>query len=40
MYAKGKGVPENDAEAVKWFLKAAEQGFAGAQYNLGNVYKV
>jgi len=31
MYANGEGVPENDAEAVKWYLKAAEQGFADAQ---------
>lgn len=35
MYAKGRGVPENDAEAVKWFSLAAEQGFAIAQYSLG-----
>ena len=35
MYAKGKGVPEDDAEAVKWFRKAAEQGHARAQ--LGSV---
>ena len=26
------------AEAVKWFRKAAEQGFAGAQGNLGICY--
>ena len=32
MYATGRGVPENDAEAVKWYRKAAEQGYAGAQY--------
>jgi len=30
MYANGEGVPENDALAVKWWRKAAEQGFAGA----------
>ena len=24
------GVPENDAEAVKWFRKAADQGDAGS----------
>jgi uncharacterized protein len=28
MYDNGEGVPENDAEAVKWFRKAAEQGLA------------
>ena len=35
MYAKGKGVPEDDREAVKWTRKAAEQGGASAQNNLG-----
>ena len=38
MYAQGKGVPENDVEAVKWSRKAAEQGDAFAQYNLGVMY--
>ena len=38
MYANGDGVPENDAEAVKWFRKAADQGYASAQYNLGLMY--
>ena len=38
MYAQGEGVPEDDAEAVKWFLLAAEQGHAGAQYSLGVMY--
>jgi len=38
MYDTGRGVPENDAEAVKWWLKAADQGFADAQYNLGSMY--
>jgi TPR repeat protein len=35
MYAEGKGVPQNDAEAAKWFFRAAEQGDALAQYDLG-----
>jgi hypothetical protein len=38
MYANGEGVPENDAVAVKWYRKAADQGYASAQYNLGNMY--
>ncbi len=38
MYASGDGVPENDAEAVKWFRLAAEQGFVLAQHDLGNMY--
>ena len=38
MYNKGEGVPQNDAEAVKWWRKAAEQGHAIAQYTLGILY--
>ena len=38
MYDNGEGVPEDDAEAVRWYRMAAEQGFAPAQYNLGNMY--
>ena len=38
MYGNGEGVPENDAEAVKWYRKAADQGYADAQLNLGNMY--
>ena len=38
MYDMGEGVPENDAEAVKWYRKAADQGYADAQLNLGNMY--
>nr|MCS5594368.1 sel1 repeat family protein [Porticoccaceae bacterium] len=38
MYAHGEGVPENAAEAVKWYRKAAEQGLAVAQYNLAQMY--
>ena len=30
MYAKGEGVPQNNAEAVKWFRLAAVQGNASA----------
>ena len=38
MYDNGEGVPEDDAEAVKWYRLAAEQGYAGAQSNLGVMY--
>ena len=38
MYAFAYGVPENDAEAVKWYRKAADQGHANAQSNLGVMY--
>ena len=34
MYRTGEGVPQDDAEAVKWFRLAAEQGDAEAQSNL------
>ena len=32
---KAFGVPKNYKEAIKWFTKAAEQGDADAQCNLG-----
>jgi TPR repeat protein len=35
MYTKGEGVPQDYAEAVKWYRKAADQGYAAAQFNLG-----
>jgi len=38
MYANGEGVPEDDAQAVRWHRKAAEQGLAIAQNNLGWMY--
>ena len=31
---------EDAKEAVKWYRKAAEQGHASAQYNLGVAYEV
>jgi|GEM_PF-460646 len=37
-YMKGAGVPEDEAEAVKWFRKAAEQGNAAGQSGLGTCY--
>ena len=38
MYDRGYGVPENDAEAEKWYRLAAEQGLAIAQSSLGRMY--
>ena len=38
MYATGRGVPKDDAKAVKWYRLAADQGYARAQYNLGVMY--
>ena len=33
-----RGVPQDYAEAVKWYRKGADQGYARAQHNLGVVY--
>lgn len=38
MYSRGEGVPQDHAEAEKWYRRAAEQGDAGAQNNLGVMY--
>jgi TPR repeat protein len=39
MYAGGRGVPQDYVEAVKWFRRAAEQGFAAdAQDSLARMY--
>ena len=38
MYRDGRGVPQDDAEAVRWFRLAAEQGLTGAQSLLGFMY--
>jgi hypothetical protein len=38
-YESGEGVDQDEAEAAKWFCKAAEQGHSGAQYNLGICYE-
>ena len=38
MYDTGRGVAQNDAEAIKWYRMAAEQGYGPAQSNLGVKY--
>ena len=38
MYAAGRAVPQDDAEAVRWYRLAAEQGPAQAQRRLGLMY--
>jgi len=38
MYDNGQGVRQDYKEAVKWYKKAAEQGYARAQFNLGLMY--
>ncbi|WP_052102780.1 tetratricopeptide repeat protein [Porphyromonas gulae] len=39
MYNEGYGVSQDYSEAVKWYRKAAEQGNAHAQNNLGEMYE-
>ena len=38
MYQGGQGVLQDYAEAARWYRRAAEQGDAGAQLNLGVIY--
>jgi TPR repeat protein len=37
--AKGNAAPREDAQAVGWYLKAANQGDCEAQYSLGLMYR-
>jgi uncharacterized protein YjbI with pentapeptide repeats len=39
MYETGLGVPQDYAEAMKWYRLAAEQGHTNAQSFLGTMYK-
>jgi TPR repeat protein len=39
MYDNGRGVAKNEIEAVQWYRKAAEQGNAVGQANLGYMYE-
>ena len=38
-YYRGEGVRRNYSEALKWLRAAAEQGHAGAQYQLGYLHQ-
>ena len=38
MFDNGEGVPEDDTEAVKWYRKAAKQGYTVAQARLAAMY--
>ena len=38
MYSMAKEFYKDYKQAVKWYTKAAEQGYADAQYNLGIMY--
>jgi hypothetical protein len=39
MYLHGECVGKDEAEAVKWFEKAAGQGLAGSAMTLGMMYE-
>ena len=34
-YENGSGVSKDEQQAITWYRKAADQGYAMAQYNLG-----
>ena len=38
MYANGQGVAQDYQQAFSWFQKSANQGYANAQYALGDLY--
>ena len=38
MYEKGLGVPKDYVQAIAWYREAADQGYASAHFNLGNMY--
>ena len=39
MYDNGEGIPQDYAQALTWYRKAADQGNADAQNNLGVMYE-
>ena len=38
LYYNGYGVAKDYEEAMKWYLKAAEQGYANAENIIGELY--
>lgn len=38
LYRTGRGVSRDLAQALRWYRRAADQGFAGAQANLGDMF--
>src|SRR5258708_31696245 len=38
LYQQGKGVPQDNVEALKWLRKAAAQGDTRAKYGIGYMY--
>ncbi len=39
MYENGEGVPQDDAQAIRWYRRAAAQGLAEPQSILGRRYE-
>jgi hypothetical protein len=39
MFANGRGVAQDDAEAVRWYRLAAAQGNALGQFALGDMFE-
>jgi TPR repeat protein len=39
MYANGQGVTQDNAKALHWLRKSAEQGNVDAQFSMGWVYE-
>jgi TPR repeat protein len=39
MYEQGQGVPQDHAEAARWYERAAARGHASAQFNLALLYE-
>ena len=37
-YYHGKGVPKDDVQAARWYLKSAEQGNVNAQASIASMY--
>ena len=40
MYSKGEGVAQDYKKAIRWYVLAAQQGHARAQFNMGVFYYV
>lgn len=39
IFSEGRAVPQDYAEAARWYERAAAQGFVPAQYRIGNLYE-
>ncbi len=39
LYHVGRGVAQNDAQAMIWYRKAADQGYAPSQFNVGVMFE-